>query len=136
MRHPDNRAWAEANVACIPMIETVEALSNLDDILSTPGIDAIYVGPADLSVSLGLDPGNNDGTAAFDDALSAIVAACHRHGVVPGIHATGALTPKRREQGFRMITVTSDALAMRAGVQSELAAAHGETAGDASGAMY
>lgn len=136
MRRPNNREWADEHIAAIPMIETVEALSNLDDILSVPGIDAIYVGPADLSVSLGLDPGNNDGTAAFDDALSTIVDACGRHGVVPGIHATGALTPRRREQGFRMITVTSDALAVRVGFAAELAAAHGESSGDGSGAMY
>jgi 4-hydroxy-2-oxoheptanedioate aldolase len=136
LRHADNRSWADEHIAVIPMIETVEALSNLDDILSVPGIDAIYVGPADLSVSLGLAPGNNDGTAAFDEALATIVAGCLRHGVVPGIHSTGSLTPKRREQGFRMITVTSDALAMRAGFTSELSAARGEGAGPGSGAMY
>ena len=90
------------------------ALERLDDILAVDGIDAIYVGPADLSLSLGLPPGNNDGRAAFDDALSAIVAACRRHGIVPGIHATGALTPRRLEQGFRMVTVTSDLVALRA----------------------
>lgn len=136
LRHADNRAWAAEHVAVIPMIETVEALSNLDDILSVPGIDAIYVGPADLSISLGLAPGNNDGTAAFDEALAAIVAGCRRHGVVPGIHATGELTPRRREQGFRMITVTSDALAMRTGFTQQLAAARstGQEAG--SGSMY
>ena len=136
MRHPNNRAWAAEHVACIPMIETDEAISNLDEILAVAGIDAIYVGPADLSISLGLDPGNNDGNPVFDDALATIVAACERHGVVPGIHATGALTPRRREQGFRMITVTSDALAMRAGYSSELAAARETdgTAGD--GSMY
>ena len=136
MRHPDNRAWADANVACIPMIETVEALGNLDDILSVPGIDAVYVGPADLSISLGLGPYANDGNPIFDDALAAIVAACGRHGVVPGIHATGPLTPRRLEQGFRMITVTSDALALRAGYASELAAALGDGAAAASGKMY
>jgi len=136
MRHPDNRAWADANVACIPMIETVEALGNLDDILSVPGIDAVYVGPADLSISLGLGPYANDGNPIFDDALAAIVAACGRHGVVPGIHATGPLTPRRLEQGFRMITVTSDALALRAGYASELAAARGDGAAAASGKMY
>lgn len=137
MRHPDNRAWAEANIACIPMIETVEALSNLDDILSTPGIDAIYVGPADLSISLGLQPYANDGNPLFDDALATIVDACRRHGVVPGIHATGPLTPRRREQGFRMVTVTSDGLAMRAGYQNELDAARSDGGGGAaSGATY
>lgn len=125
MRHPDNRAWANEQVVAIPMIETVEAISNLDEILSVSGVDAIYVGPADLSISLGLGPGNNDGESLFDDALATIVSACRRNGVVPGIHATGALTPKRRDQGFRMITVTSDAVAMRAGLAGELAAAHG-----------
>ena len=118
------------------MIETVEALGNLDDILSVPGIDAVYVGPADLSISLGLGPYANDGNPIFDDALAAIVAACGRHGVVPGIHATGPLTPRRLEQGFRMITVTSDALALRAGYASELAAARGDGAAAASGKMY
>ncbi len=136
MRHPDNRAWAAEHIAVIPMIETTEAIANLDDILSVPGIDAIYVGPADLSISLGLEPYGNDGNPVFDEALATIVAACVRHGVVPGIHATGPLTPTRRTQGFRMITVTSDALAMRAGYASELAAARGDDAGASSGSLY
>lgn len=137
MRHADHRTWAADTIAVIPMIETTEAIANLDDILSVPGIDAIYVGPADLAVSLGLDPYGNEGTPAFDDALATIVAACGRHGVVPGIHSTGALTPLRREQGFRMITVTSDGLALRAGFESELAAARGDGgAGGDSGRMY
>jgi 4-hydroxy-2-oxoheptanedioate aldolase len=136
LRHADNRAWAAENVAVIPMIETAEAIANLDEILSVPGIDAIYVGPADLAISLGLGPYGNDGNAIFDDALATIVAACRAHGVVPGIHATGPLTPVRRQQGFRMITVTSDALAIRAGYDSELGAARSETAATASGALY
>jgi 4-hydroxy-2-oxoheptanedioate aldolase len=137
MRHADNRTWAADNVAVIPMIETVEAIANLDEILSVPGVDAIYVGPADLSITLGLAPGNNDGKPEFDDALATIVAACQRHGVVPGIHATGPLTQRRLEQGFRMITVTSDALAIRLGFDSELAAARASDAkSDAEGKLY
>ena len=120
-RHADYVAWASTSIAVIPMIETVEALGNLDEILSVPGIDAIYVGPADLSLSLGLAPSGNDGTPAFDDALTAIVAACGRHGVVPGIHASGALAARRRSQGFRMITVAMDLPAMRSGMATELA---------------
>jgi 4-hydroxy-2-oxoheptanedioate aldolase len=137
MRHADNRQWADATVAVIPMIETVEAISNLDDILSVPGIDAVYVGPADLAITLGLGPSGNEGNPVFDDALATIVAGCRRHDVVPGIHSTGALTPLRREQGFRMITVTSDALAMRMGYHGELTTArraHGAT--ESSGALY
>ena len=71
----------------------------------------------------------------FDDLLAAIVAACGRHGIVPGIHATGALTPRRLKQGFRMVTVTSDLVALRAWMAEELAEAragqpHGEPGGD------
>jgi 4-hydroxy-2-oxoheptanedioate aldolase len=139
LRHPDNRQWADANIAVIPMIETVEAIGNLDDILGVPGIDAVYVGPADLAITLGLGPSGNEGNPVFDDALATIVAGCRRHGVVPGIHSTGVLTPLRRQQGFRMITVTSDSLAMRAGYDAELAAArgaHGAADPKSSGALY
>ena len=136
LRHPDNRAWADATIAVIPMIETAEAISNLDEILSVPGIDAVYVGPADLAVSLGLEPAGNDGDPIFDEALATIVAACRRHGVVPGIHASGVLAPLRREQGFRMITIASDALAMGAGYSSALAAASGDADPEASARLY
>jgi 4-hydroxy-2-oxoheptanedioate aldolase len=122
-RSADYAGTANDVVAVIPMIETVEALGNLDDILSAPGVDAIYVGPADLSLSLGLAPGNNDDDPAFREALDAIVAGCRRHGVVPGIHATGSLTPRRLEQGFRMVTVTSDIVALRLGLADEMARA-------------
>jgi 4-hydroxy-2-oxoheptanedioate aldolase len=130
MRHADNRAWADEHIAVIPMIETGEAIANLDEILSVPGIDAIYVGPADLSLSLGSSPFYAEDDPVFTEALEKIVAACGRHGVVPGIHATGPLTQRRRDQGFRMITVTSDALAIRSGFSSELAAAKGGVASE------
>jgi 4-hydroxy-2-oxoheptanedioate aldolase len=81
---------ANQSVAAIPMIETAEALAHLDEILSVEGVDAVYVGPADLSLSLGLPPGNNDESATFIGALQAIVTACGRHGIVPGIHSSGA----------------------------------------------
>ncbi|MFN3217922.1 MAG: HpcH/HpaI aldolase family protein [Acidimicrobiales bacterium] len=139
LRDPDYYVTANDHVACIPMIETVAALAALDDILAVPGIDAVYVGPADLSVSLGLPPGNNDDAPAFVDALETIVAACERHGVVPGIHATTALTERRLEMGFRMVTVTADNVAMRDGLQAATAVGrNGRTAGRSGdgGSMY
>lgn len=121
---PDGyRAWADRNVAIIPMIETAAALADLDGILATPGVDVVYVGPADLSLSLGLEPTNNDGVAAFDDALATVVAACRRHGVAAGIHATGALAARRAASGFGMITVATDLAALRSGLAAESAAA-------------
>ncbi len=128
---PGYFAGANQAVKCIPMVETVAALENLDDIVSTPGVDAVYVGPADLSVSLGLPPGNNDGETSFDDALAAIVAACQTHGVVPGIHSTPTLTPTRVAQGFRLVTVTADNAALTSGIttarQSVIEALSGDT---------
>jgi 4-hydroxy-2-oxoheptanedioate aldolase len=124
-RTPDFINVANTRTAVIPMIETVEAMRNLDDILSVPGVNAIYVGPADLSLSLGLPPGNNDDRSEFTEALVTIVAACRKHGVVPGMHATGALAEKRLEQGFQMLTVSSDLLGMRAFMAAELAQARG-----------
>ncbi len=125
--------WAPENVAIIPMIETTTAVANLDDILAVDGIDAIYVGPADLSLTLGLPPGNNDDADEFTEALATIVAGCQKAGVVAGIHANGALTPKRVAQGFGMVTVTTDLLAMRLGLADELKKARSTNASDESG---
>jgi 4-hydroxy-2-oxoheptanedioate aldolase len=74
-------------------------------------------------MSLGLTPGNNDDVASFREALAAIVAGCRRHGIVAGVHSTGALAARRIEQGFTMVTVTSDIVALRIGLAGELAKA-------------
>lgn len=130
--------WPGANdlVAVIPMIETAEALRHLDAILAVPGVDAIYVGPADLSLSLGLPPANNDDRSEFTEALAAIVAACRKAGVVPGIHSSGSLAERRLEQGFKMITVSGDLLAMRTYMSQELAQARGAKQPTGSNAIY
>ncbi|KQW45946.1 hypothetical protein ASC77_18710 [Nocardioides sp. Root1257] len=104
----DYGSWADDVVACIPMIETVRGLDNVDEIMAVPGVDAVYVGPADLSLSLGLPPVLDHEDTRFGDALEAVTAAARRHGVVAGAHANAALTDKRIEQGFGMITVSVD----------------------------
>jgi 4-hydroxy-2-oxoheptanedioate aldolase len=103
----DYFAHADEQVACIPMIETAAAIGNIDEILSVPGIDAIYVGPADLSITLGLNP-RMDNEGAFAEASSSIVAACRRHNIVAGIHASAALAPRHAQNGYQMITIASD----------------------------
>jgi 4-hydroxy-2-oxoheptanedioate aldolase len=93
-----------------------------------PGIDAVSVGPADLSITLGLPPGNNDDRPEFVAALARIVAACEARGIVPGIHASAALAARRREQGFRMITVSADQQAVADGMRANMKLARGAEA--------
>jgi 4-hydroxy-2-oxoheptanedioate aldolase len=102
------------------MIETTTALESLDEILSVAGVDIVYVGPSDLSMNLGLGPGDHDGEEIFDEALSMIVDACERHGVMPGIHANAALAPRRLDQGFRMVSVAEDLGGMREAMSGAL----------------
>ncbi len=133
---PDYFANANSDVAVIPMVETAEAVSNLDEILSVPGVDAVYVGPSDLSVSLGLEPGNNDGASAFDEAVAAILEGCARHSVIAGCHTVSELCRRRIDQGFRMITVTSDAVALSRALEDEMRRARGQEPVIRSSSMY
>ena len=103
------------SIQCLPMIESLDALNNLESILSVDGVDSIYVGPSDLSVNLGLPKGNNDGNPKFDEALEKILSSCEKHGVVPGIHANSSLADIRQQQGFRILTVVEDDGAMSTG---------------------
>jgi 4-hydroxy-2-oxoheptanedioate aldolase len=124
-RHQSYFRQANADVMCIVMIETVQAVANIDEILAVPGIDAVYIGPADLSLTLGLPPMSDQSDDRFHEALEAVAAACERHGVVPGVHASPALAAARRETGFRMITVGFDHAPVVAAFTSDLERARG-----------
>jgi len=117
----DYYANAEREVCCIVMVETKQALDNLDDIVSVPGIDAVYVGPADLSLSLGLPPAADHEERVFVEALERIVDACRKHGIAPGFHAGGvAVARKRIEQGFLMIEMCDDTGALARSAAGDL----------------
>ena len=122
---PDYYDRANDEVVCIPMIETLEAIDDIDNILSVSGIDVAYVGPSDLSISMGYRPGTE--AEPFLAMLDRIVEACNRHGVVPGIQASPATAPDRLARGFRMVTVVSDILVFRVAV--DLAIADAKAAG-------
>ncbi len=89
----------------IPMIETMEALSNIDDILSVPGVDVLLVGPSDLSINLDvtLDYLN----PKYQETLDKIVSACEDAGVIPGMYfIPGGQDPSGFvERGFRFFTL-------------------------------
>ena len=124
---------ANDEIACIPMIETKRALDDLDAILDVPGIDAVYVGPADLSITLGLQPRmDNDG--AFEESRLAIAAACTKREIAAGMHANGSLAARHVAAGYQMITVFTDITGVNAQAQAELDTARGSDAMPASGA--
>ena len=114
-------------VAVIVMIETREGLDNLDEIASVPGLDAIYVGPADLALALGLPPAYEHDDPTHIEAITAIRHACERNGIVPGIHtADGRMAARRAAEGFRMVTTGNDLVLLGAGASRSLAEAKGD----------
>jgi len=114
---------ADAEILVIPMIETAEALENLDAILSVPGIDAVYVGPSDLSLALGLKPRLDQTEPRVVEAQRAIAAACKRHGVVAGIHTnTSSYALQMIAEGYQFVTLASDSRMLAARAAEEVAA--------------
>ncbi|MDA8289277.1 MAG: aldolase/citrate lyase family protein [Actinomycetota bacterium] len=107
-------------VACIVMIETQRGIANLEEIVTTEGVTAAYVGPSDLSLALGLPPGSVD-APEFVSVLEDIRAACEAHGVIPGLHCYEGRTALRAvEQGFKMVTVAVELRLLRAALALEL----------------
>ena len=108
-------------VLIIPMIETQQAIDNLDEILSVPGIDVFLVGPSDLSIGLGvpLDYPND----TYQRGLDTIAAACKKHGVVPGMYfIPPGMDPNFYvDKGFKFFTMPWGKWATE-GVQSGLGA--------------
>lgn len=112
---------ANQTIVTFAMIETAQALDNLDDILSVEGLDAIYIGPSDLSIALGCKPTFDDLDPPAAQAVEHILARAKAHGVVAGIH-NGApqAALKRIAMGFQFVTIGSDARLMAAGSQDIL----------------
>ena len=119
---PDYAKEANRTVVAFAMIETRQALDNLDDILRVDGLDAIYVGPADLSLALGCTPRFDQDEPAVVEAIDLIVRKAKEHGVVAGIHnGTPEYALKMVEKGFQLVTIASDARLMAAGAQAVVA---------------
>jgi 4-hydroxy-2-oxoheptanedioate aldolase len=104
----------EANdeILAFAMVETKQAMDNLDEIAATPGLDGIYVGPADLTLSLTegrLSPGFDREEPEIIDALHRIVAACKANGIIAALHCgTADYAARAIDWGFNMTTVAGD----------------------------
>lgn len=114
---------ANEEVLCIPMIETVEALENLDAILAVPGIDAVYVGPTDLSFSLGLPPRMDTGEPRLLEAFKRILEATTKRNIPACVHCMEPAYAKRMTAlGFRLVTVGWDSLYVASGARAAVVA--------------
>src|SRR5258706_9985332 len=91
------------------MIETRKAVENLDEILSDPDLDAIYIGPNDLAISLGCAPSGVPTDPVVVGAIKTIAAGGKRHGVRAGIHCGSTEMAKQMiELGFQFVTLLAD----------------------------
>ena len=87
------------DLIAIMMIETAEGVKNVDAIAQVPGVGGFYIGPSDLSNSLGVPPGSPENEAAVQTVLK----ACLTHEVACGITASAADMPRRVKEGFRIL---------------------------------
>lgn len=107
---------ANAAVLAIAMIETKAGLDNLESILEVPGVDAIFVGPSDLSQSLGMPVGPEWTEGVVFDALRHICTTCAARGVPTGIFTTSVGYAQRMlELGYNFVTAGTDLAYVRAG---------------------
>ena len=113
-------------ILCFVMVETREGLGRVEEISSTPGLDGIYIGPADLALSLGLAPTLEITEKEHVEAVSRIKKACRESGIAVGIHCgSGEWARRHAEAGFDVVTVTMDAKLLTEAARRELDVARG-----------
>ena len=118
--------WTRANesVVTFAMIETAEALQNLDAIVSTPDLSGVYIGPSDLSLSMGRTPKLDHDDPEVLAAIARIREAAHRAGIRAGIHCLSPAYAKSMiDVGFDLVTVGSDLRIYVAALNDAVAAA-------------
>jgi 4-hydroxy-2-oxoheptanedioate aldolase len=114
-------AALESRVSVFAMIETAAALSGLNQICAVDGLTGLYVGPADLAISMGVDVVGATRHPAVLDAIGRIQRAAAGAGLVASIHAGDGKTGRTMAQlGFRMITLAAESQALRRGAAEHL----------------
>ncbi|HUO42714.1 MAG TPA: aldolase/citrate lyase family protein [Methylomirabilota bacterium] len=106
LRDPEYTATADDEIMVIPQIETALALQNVEEIVTTDGVDAVFCGPYDLSMSLGIF--RQFENPAFQRAVERIISTCEAHGVAPGLLAPTGPVQRDIQRGFRMISLGGD----------------------------
>lgn len=110
----DYVANANTEILTFAMIETAAGLANVADIVATPGLDGIYVGPNDLALALGHAPIVESNETKVIDAVARIRIAAAARGLITGIFcSSGAAAARRRSEGFDLVTPNNDAGLLR-----------------------
>ena len=113
---PSHVETANGEVLVFAMVETSQSLKEVDAIAATSGLDGIYVGPADLALSMGRDSVLDPEDRVMTEAFGAIVKAAENAGIVAALHCgSAAYAGKAVEWGFKMVTVQSDARILQTG---------------------
>ncbi len=111
----------QSRVSTFAMIETTAGLAAVEDICAVPGLSGIYVGPADLAISLGVSALQFTTDPTVLDAIARVHRAATAAGVVAGIHAgNGAAGRQLAALGFQMITLGTESLSLRRGAAAHL----------------
>jgi len=128
-------AEIDGQLLCLPMVETRDAVDRIEEICATPGVDGIYIGPSDLSITLGLPPYTDPVAEQLLTAIDRIREAAAEHDLPVGIHTTGGRQARwYLDRGLDMVTVSTDAAILRTAVAAELAAARSQEAAATGGA--
>jgi 4-hydroxy-2-oxoheptanedioate aldolase len=124
---------ANTEILLIAMIETVEAVKNLDEILSVPGLDGVYVGPGDLSITMGQPPSLDPTDKAILAAIAEIAKKTRAKGKIAGVHTDGPKTAaKRYAEGYQFCTLLNDIRVLANAVNAMVKETKGAAAGEAS----
>lgn len=100
---------ADREVLLLAMIETRRGFANLDEILAVDGLDGVYVGPGDLSLSFGAEPSMTPDDPVVASAIATIATAAAARSRIAAIHTDGPETARRRfAEGYRLCTLQSD----------------------------
>ena len=100
---------ANENIISFAMIETKQAVENLDEILSVPNLTGVYIGPADMSSSYGLQPKFDVKEDPIFSNIKLIAKKAKEHGKIAGIHnASTAYAKEMIKIGYKFVTILSD----------------------------
>lgn len=125
----DYIANANDEILAIAMIETTEAIDNLDAILDTPGLDGVYIGPTDLALTMDAPPVLDPTDERVVAAIEKIIDAANARGLGAGIHcATPEYAAKMIKRGAKLVTIASDGRLLAAAAQAAVKACKGDTA--------